>query len=99
MDPRLSMPTKTGLGLALDEFSFGRYCSGQTFGHSGARSSVAFGDPDAGLSVAIFFNGICPFREHIRRINAASTAVYLDLGIAEATDPGRDHPAPFGIVI
>lgn len=99
MDQRLGMPVTTGLGLALDEFSFGRYCSANAFGHSGARSSVAFGDPDADLSVAIFFNGTCPFRVHVRRINEASGSVYLDLGLAEPSDPGRDHPAPFGILV
>lgn len=99
MDQRLLMPVTTGLGFALDEFDFGRYCSKRSFGHGGARSSVAFADPDADLSVAIFFNGNCPLRGHVRRINAVSSAVYCDLGLADPADGGRDHQAPFGLVI
>jgi hypothetical protein len=49
MDQRLAMPVTTGLGLTLDEFSFGRYCPANFFGQSGARSSAAFADPDAGV--------------------------------------------------
>lgn len=99
MDRRLGMPVTTGLGFALDEFSFGRFCSPRTFGHSGALSCVAFGDPAADLAAAIFFNGNCPLREHVRRINAASSAAYRDLGLATPASAGRDHPAPFGIIV
>ena len=53
MDQRLAMPVTTGLGLTLNEFSFGRYCSANFFGQSGARSSAGFADPDAGVSAAI----------------------------------------------
>lgn len=99
MDRRLGMPTTTGLGFAIDEYSFGRFCSPKTFGHSGARSSVAFGDPDAAVSAAIFFNGNCGLGDHVRRISAASSAVYCDLGLADPDDHGRDHPTPFGVAI
>lgn len=99
MDRRLGMPVTTGLGFTLDEFSFGRYCSTSTFGHSGARSSVAFSDPDAGISAAIFFNGTCALEHHVRRISAASSAIYLDLGLAETTQAGRVHPGPFGLQV
>lgn len=98
-DQRLQMPSTMGLGFALDEYDFGRYCSTRSFGHGGARSSAAFGDPDADLSVAVFFNGLCPLDEHVRRINAASSAVYLDWELVDPTRRGRDHCAPYGLVI
>lgn len=98
-DERLHMPAHSGLGLAIDEYDFGRYCSPRTFGHGGARSSVAFGDPDADIAVAIFFNGQCPLRGHVARVNDAASAVYFDLGLAAPTDGGRDHPGPFSLVI
>lgn len=99
MDRRLGMPATTGLGFAIDEFSFGRFCSPKTFGHSGALSCVAFGDPEAEVAAAIFFNGICPLAGHVRRISAASSAVYRDLGLAGLSEPDRDHPTPFGVAM
>ncbi len=39
-------------------YGYGPFAGPRTFGHSGARSSTAFADPDAGLVVALAVNGM-----------------------------------------
>lgn len=72
-----------GLGIILNSnrygattvpYGFGSQAGPHAFGHGGARSSVAFADPDAGFTAAIFLNGRVPEAEHQPRMR-----VILDL--------------------
>lgn len=81
------------LGLHIDTAHMGRHCSPRAAGHGGAQSSVAFCDPEHGLAVAVVFNGMIQ-TDHAPRLESLFTALYVDLGLAAADDPGRDHPYP-----
>lgn len=68
-----------GLGVILNSnrhgpttvpYGFGTHAGPRTFGHGGARSSVAFADPDTGFTAAIFLNGRVPETEHQPRMRA-----------------------------
>ncbi|MBI2965410.1 MAG: beta-lactamase family protein [Chloroflexi bacterium] len=80
-----------GLGFIIDSkqygvdtvpYGYGDHASARTFGHSGAESSTAFGDPEHGLAVALVFNGMCGEAAHQARQRAVTTAIYEDLGLA-----------------
>lgn len=62
-------------------YGYGEHAGPRTWGHSGAQSSTAFVDPDAGLSVALAFNGMPGHLEHTRRQAEVLTALYEDLGL------------------
>jgi CubicO group peptidase (beta-lactamase class C family) len=83
-----------GLGLAVDWYATGRYSSRRAFGHGGHQSSVAFCDPEHDLVVAVVCNGMPGRERHSARLDAISSAVYVDLEIAQAGDPGRAKPFP-----
>jgi CubicO group peptidase (beta-lactamase class C family) len=83
-----------GLGLVVDWYATGRYSSRRAFGHGGHQSSVAFCDPEHDLVVAVVCNGMPGRERHSARLDAISSAIYIDLGIAEAGDPGRSKPFP-----
>jgi CubicO group peptidase (beta-lactamase class C family) len=83
-----------GLGLAVDWYATGRYSSRRAFGHGGHQSSVAFCDPQHDLVVAVVCNGMPGRERHSARLDAISSAVYVDVGIADAADPGRSKPFP-----
>jgi CubicO group peptidase (beta-lactamase class C family) len=85
-----------GLGLAVDTYVMGRHCSRRTFGHGGARSSIAFCDPEHGVVLAVVCNGMCAVERHYDRLEAVSSALYVDLGLAAPDDPGRAKPRPAG---
>jgi CubicO group peptidase (beta-lactamase class C family) len=81
-----------GLGLILNStrygadtvpYGYGPYASDAAFGHSGSQSSVAFGDPEHGLAVAIITNGMPGEQKHQRRIRQLCGAVYEDLGLSK----------------
>lgn len=94
-DETFGVPMDYGLGLQIDVCSMGRHCSPRTFGHGGNMSSVAFGDPESGLAVGLVVNGMPASREvHYRRLEAISSAIYEDLGLARPEDAGRQHPVP-----
>jgi len=85
-----------GLGFILDSkrygvetvpYGYGRLASPRTFGHSGYRSSVAFGDPEHRLAVALAMNGTPAETAHERRVRAVLDAIYEDLGLAPAAPP------------
>ncbi len=68
-------------------YGYGPFAGPRTYGHSGARSSTAFADPEAGLVVALAVNGMPPDDLHRRRFERLTAALYLDLGLARAAEP------------
>lgn len=80
-----------GLGVILDSkhygenripYGYGPHAGPRTFGHSGARSSTAFADPDAGLVVALAVNGLPDDDTHRERFHRLTGAIFEDLGLA-----------------
>lgn len=55
-------------GAATVPYGFGTHAGGKSFGHGGARSSIAFADPAAGFTAAVFLNGRVPETEHQPRM-------------------------------
>jgi CubicO group peptidase (beta-lactamase class C family) len=68
-------------GAETVPYGYGHHASPRTFGHSGYRSSVAFGDPETGLAAALVFNGTPDNRRHELRVRRVLDAVYEDLGM------------------
>jgi len=83
-----------GLGLPVDWYATGRHSSRRAFGHGGHQSSVAFCDPEHDLVVAVVCNGMPGRERHSARLDAISSAIYVDAGIADAGDAGRSKPFP-----
>jgi CubicO group peptidase (beta-lactamase class C family) len=75
-----------GLGFSLDNPHYGRYHSPRTFGHGGSLSSEAYCDPEYGLVVAVVCNGRPTNDKHRERFAALSSALYEDLGLAQADE-------------
>ncbi len=63
-------------------YGYGPHAGPRTFGHSGARSTTAFCDPDAGLVVALAVNGLPDDETHRARFERLTAAIYEDLGLA-----------------
>ena len=82
-----------GLGFIINSnrdgfqmpYSYGRYASPETFGHSGNQASCAFADPKHDLVVAWACNGLPGERKHQQRQRAINNAIYEDLGLTEQT--------------
>lgn len=55
-------------GAATVPYGFGARAGGKSFGHGGARSSIAFADPEAGFTATVFLNGRVPETEHQPRM-------------------------------
>lgn len=55
-------------GAATVPYGFGTRAGEKSFGHGGARSSIAFADPQAGFTAAVFLNGRVPETEHQPRM-------------------------------
>ncbi|HSM13304.1 MAG TPA: serine hydrolase domain-containing protein [Thermoanaerobaculia bacterium] len=81
-----------GLGVILDSkhygdpdapYQYGPHAGPRTYGHSGARSSTAFADPDARMVVAVAVNGLTGDEVHRERFERLTRALYEDLGLAE----------------
>lgn len=79
-----------GLGLIVNSawhgepevpYGYGPHASARTFGHSGARSSTGFCDPEHGLAVALAVNGMPSEAAHRLRFHALLAALYEDLGL------------------
>lgn len=76
-----------GLGFYLQShyitpdapYGYGAAAGWRTFGHSGNQSSCAFCDPDSGLVVAWFCNGMPGEGKHRARQSAINRAIYEDL--------------------
>lgn len=69
-------------GDAKAPYGYGPHAGPRTFGHSGARSSTAFADPDADLVVALAVNGLPDDETHRQRFERITAAIYEDLGLA-----------------
>jgi len=89
-----------GLGLIVNSahygdpdapYGYGPHAGARTYGHSGARSSVGFADPEAGLVVALAVNGLPDEPTHRGRFARLMAAIYEDLGLASPP-----LPPPFG---
>ena len=65
-------------------YGYGPHASARAFGHSGARSSAAFCDPEHGLVVALHVNGTPSEETHRERFSAVLAALYEDLGLVPA---------------
>ncbi len=94
LDETYGVEIDWGLGLAVDWYATGRYSSRRAFGHGGHQSSVGFCDPEHDLVVAVVCNGMPGRERHQSRLDAISSAVYVDAGIASPSDPGRPKPFP-----
>lgn len=92
-DETFGLEMDWGLGLIVDSIIYGRFASDRTYGHGGARSSVAFHDPVADVIVALVCNGMAPRETHYPRMAALCDAVYTDLGAADPASR-RDRPFP-----
>jgi CubicO group peptidase (beta-lactamase class C family) len=77
MDATLAHVVDFGLGVILNSnaygadtvpYGFGTRAGAGTFGHGGARSSIAFADPEFGFTAAVFLNGRVPEVEHQPRM-------------------------------
>lgn len=60
-------------------YGYGPFAGPRTYGHSGAKSSTAFADPEAGLVVALAVNGMPADDAHRRRFERLTAALYRDL--------------------
>ena len=92
-DETFRIPIDWGLGFIIDSFIYGKHASARSYGHGGARSSVGLVDPEHDVVVAVVTNGMAEDRKHAYRFSAICSAIYEDLGIAEAGSPGRDKRA------
>jgi CubicO group peptidase (beta-lactamase class C family) len=82
-----------GLGFQLNSnqygvdtvpYGFGPHASYRTFGHNGHQSTSAFADPERKLAVIVIPNGMPGEVAHYRRTREIHTAIYEDLGLANA---------------
>ena len=94
LDETFQFAMDWGLGFIINSnrngfqmpYGYGRYASGDSFGHSGNQISCAFADPDHGLVVAWVCNGMPGERKHQKRQRALNNAIYEDLGLAGPSD-------------
>jgi CubicO group peptidase (beta-lactamase class C family) len=93
-DETYHVPCDWGLGFAVDAYAMGRHASPRTFGHGGALSAISFADPEHSLVAVVQVNGMCTNDDHYLRMNAVTTALYEDLGLAARGAAGRDKPFP-----
>lgn len=62
-------------------YGYGPHAGPRTYGHSGARSSTAFHDPEAHLTVALAVNGMPDDESHRLRFERLLAAIYEDLAL------------------
>lgn len=70
-------------------YGYGPHAGARTFGHSGARSSTAFVDPEADLVVALAVNLLPEPEVHRARFDRLLGAIYEDLGLAVTMEQVR----------
>lgn len=66
---------KRALGHMLEAATYGVNPNPRSFGHGGAGTTVAWGDPDAGLAVCILTNGFRENTANQKRLQAMSQAI------------------------
>lgn len=69
-------------GEERSHYGYGPHAGPRAWGHSGARSSVALVDPDAGLVALLALDGLPDDETHRARIDALLGGLYEDLGLA-----------------
>ncbi|MEM8929808.1 MAG: serine hydrolase domain-containing protein [Acidobacteriota bacterium] len=93
LDQTFKQTLDWGLGFIIDSkhyghtpitYGYGDHASRRTFGHSGFQSSTGLADPVHDLVVAMVVNGNPGEAVHNLRSQAILTAIYDDLGLAEA---------------
>lgn len=94
VDERWGIVCDWGLGFAIDRGTYGRHSSPRTFGHGGGMNSNVFCDPESALVVGMLFNGNVAGIASERRFRDVASALYEDLGLADAAASGREHPMP-----
>ena len=94
VDETFGIVVDWGLGFTIDSAAMGSHCSRRTFGHGGHLSSVAFCDPEYAVVVAYVCNGMPARDAHYARLDAVSSAAYVDLGLAEPGARGRVKQYP-----
>jgi CubicO group peptidase (beta-lactamase class C family) len=94
VDETFGIVVDWGLGFTIDSAAMGSHCSRRAFGHGGHLSSVAFCDPAHGVVIAYVCNGMPARDAHYARLDAVSSAAYVDLGLAEPGERGRAKPYP-----
>jgi CubicO group peptidase (beta-lactamase class C family) len=94
IDETFGIVVDWGLGFTIDSAAMGSHCSRRAFGHGGHLSSVAFCDPAHEVVVAVVCNGMPARDAHYARLDAVSSAAYVDLGLAEPGARGRVKEYP-----
>jgi CubicO group peptidase (beta-lactamase class C family) len=86
-DRIFATPLDRALGFVLDSKRhgaasawYGTRCSERAFGHGGYFSSVAFGDPERDLAIALAWNAVAAPDAHQARLVETLDALYDDLG-------------------
>jgi CubicO group peptidase (beta-lactamase class C family) len=69
----------TQYGVEAVPYNYGPHASLRTFGHSGARSSVGYCDPEHALVVACIFNGKASEEQHDARMREINALIYEEL--------------------
>lgn len=78
-------------------YGYGPFAGPRTYGHSGARSSTAFADPEAGLVVALAVNGMPADDAHRLRFERLTAALYRDLELDQRPAMAPMAPVPEAI--
>jgi CubicO group peptidase (beta-lactamase class C family) len=94
LDETYGIVVDWGLGFAIDSAAMGSHCSRRAFGHGGHLSSVAFCDPAHAVVIAYVCNGMPARDAHYARLDAVSSAAYVDLGLAAPDARGRVKEYP-----
>lgn len=80
------IPNNNIYGWETVPYGYGRWAGARSFGHGGHQTSVGMADPDAGLAMALVFNGAPGDARHNDRIRGVMGAIYEDMGLAEASE-------------
>lgn len=70
-----------GLGVVVGWSRFGRCASGDSFGHSGSRSSLVMHDPAHDITIAVISNTLSKSLVRSERVKPFVSAIYTDLGL------------------